>query len=203
MTQKAKNWTIGIVSFFAGVLATIVGFFVLTIYVSFIHEKDAPEDTEEFVTVEEIQAAEDAEALETAMEDYPYHEPFNLGALESRRIELMAPDDIPVGSWWTDGHIYFKVLTNTPDTLYMVGTNLEESCGMEITFVKRNDSTMVTDGASVFAFHNSPVLYDRLCLADGKMVDLLVAFYDPHCITPQAVLQRYHGRGLEKQQILP
>ena len=198
MSPKAKSWTIGLVSFFAGVIVTVIGFFVLTIYVSFIREKD-----DDGMTAEEIQAAADAEALEVVMEDYPYNEPFNLAALESRHMELMAPDDIPVGSWWTDGHIYFKVLSNTPDTLYMVGTNLEEDCGMEITFVKHNDSTMVTEGASVFAFHNSPVLYDRLRLADGKKVDMLIAFYDPHCITPQAVLQRYHGRGLEKQQVMP
>ena len=195
-----KNWIIGTLSFLAGVIVTVIGFFVLTIYVSFIREKDEPADD---ATPEEIQAAADAEALEVVMEDYPYHEPFNMGALESRYIELMAPDDIPVGSWWTDGHIYFKVLSNTADTLYMAGTNLEEACGMEITFVKHNDSTMVTEGASVFAFHNSPVLYDRLRLADGKKVDMLVAFYDPHCITPQAVLQRYHGKGLEKQQVMP
>ena len=198
MNPKAKNWTIAIFSFLAGVIVTVIGFFVLTIYVSFIREKE-----DDGMTDEEIQAAADAEALEVAMEDYPMHEPFNLGALESRRIELMAPDDIPVGSWWTDGHIYFKVLSNSPDTLYMVGINLEEARGMEITFVKHADSTMVTEGASVFAFHNSPVLYDRLRLADGKKVDMLIAFYDPHCITPQAVLQRYHGKGLEKQQVLP
>lgn len=36
MTPKAKNWIIGIVCFIAGVLVTVIGFFALTIYVSFI-----------------------------------------------------------------------------------------------------------------------------------------------------------------------
>ena len=190
-----QHWAIGITAFIAGA-------FIASAILIVISNHSAESTEESNVSVEEMDAIR-AEIWESIMEDYPYHEPFNMGALESRYIEMMAPDDIPVGSWWTDGHIYFKVLSNTPDTLYMAGTNLEEACGMEITFVKHPDSTMVTEGASVFAFHNSLVLYDRLRLADGKDVDMLVAFYDPHCITPQAVLQRYHGRGLENQQVIP
>ena len=40
MSPKSKNWMIGVLSFFAGVIVTVIGFFVLTIYVSFIREKD-------------------------------------------------------------------------------------------------------------------------------------------------------------------
>lgn len=192
MTPKATTRITGLISFFAGALiASLVGMMM----------RQHPAATEKTDTPEEIAAA-DAQALEQAMEDLSFREPFSMAALGSRRIQEMAPDNIPVGSWWTDGDVYFKVLSNTPDTLYMVGTNLEDH-GMEIIFVKHADSTMVTDGASVFAFHNSPVLYNRLRLADGMDVDMLVAFYDRDCTCPQAVLLRYHGAGLEKQNVLP
>lgn len=36
MSPKAKNWTIGIICFFAGMIVTVIGFIALTIYVSFI-----------------------------------------------------------------------------------------------------------------------------------------------------------------------
>ena len=189
-----QHWAIGITAF-------ITGAFIASAILMVIHNHRAESTEESNVSVEEMDAIR-AEIWESIMADSPIHEPFNLGALESRRIELMSPEDIPVGSWWTDGDIYFKVLTSTQDTLYMVGTNLEDR-GMEITFVKRADSTMLTDGASVFAFHNSPVFYKRLRLADGKDVDMLIAFYDQYYTSPQAVLQRYHGRGLENQQVIP
>ena len=197
-----KSCTIGILSFLAGMIVAVICFILLTMDVSFVWEKEEPV-SEKAAAAEDIQAAEDAEALEAALMNLPVHEPFNLAALGSRHIELMSPDDIPVGSWWTDGDIYFKVLSDNADTLYMVGTDLEEARGIEITFVKHPDSTMVTDGASVYAFHNSPVLYDRLRLADGRNVDMLVAFYDQDCVVPQSVLIRYHGRGLGHQQVLP
>ena len=196
MTPKAKNRIIGIVCFFAGMIATIIGFVILTTYVSFFNNKEKDDMTEE-----EIQAAVDAEALEQAMEDYT-HYPFELPLLAGHRHAYLCPDDIPVGSWWTDGDVYFKVLSNEADTLYMVGTNLEDR-GMEITFVKRADSTMVTDGASVYAFHDSPVIYNRIILADGSEAQMLVAYYDKEMFYPQAILQRYHGKGLENQHVLP
>lgn len=43
MSPKAKNWTIGVLCFFLGVVMTVIGFFALTIYVSFIRENDEPQ----------------------------------------------------------------------------------------------------------------------------------------------------------------
>lgn len=189
-----QHWAIGITAF-------ITGAFIASAILMVIHNHRAESTEESNVSVEEMDAIR-AEIWESIMAEFPLHEPFNMAVLGSRRIEDMAPEDIPVGSWWTDGDVYFKVLSSTPDTIYMVGTNLEDR-GMEITFVKHADSTMVTDGASVFAFHNSPVLCHRLGLADGKELELLVAFYDADYTQPQAVLLRYHGRGLESQQVLP
>ena len=192
MTPKAKNRTIGIVCFFGGVLVSIIGFFVLTIYVSFIHEQDETEKQDETVVASDM-------VDEKTMR---LREPFELPLLAGHRHAYLCPDDIPVGSWWTDGDVYFKVLSNETDTLYMVGTNLEDR-GMEITFVKHADSTMVTEGASVYAFHDSPVIYNHIILADGTEAQMLVAYYDKEMFYPQAILQRYHGRGLENQQVIP
>ena len=57
MSPEAKNWTIGILSFIAGIIVTIIGFVVLTIYVSFIREKeqDNPPAIEEVEEVEEVE----------------------------------------------------------------------------------------------------------------------------------------------------
>ena len=194
MTPKAKSWTIGIVSFIAGVIVTIIGFVVLTIYVSFIREAD--------MTDEEVTAAEQAQRLEAIFEDFPMHEPFHLAALETRSWKPFAFESIPVGSWWTDGDIYFKVLANDADSLYLVGTNRED-CGMELLLRRSDEHVYCTDGASVFAFHHSPVTANQIQLADGAVVQMLVAYYDSTCIQPQAVLQRYHGRGLEHQKVIP
>lgn len=186
MTEKSKNWTIGIVSFIAGVIVTIIGFVVLTLYISFSGDSD------------ETAEAQETEAAEVVEEEII--EPFNLPLLAGHRHAYLSPESIPVGSWWTDGTNYYKVMENKPDTLYMVGTNLEDY-GMEITFVKHQDSTMVTEGASGFAFNESPVIYNHITLADGSDVQMLVAYYDSACFYPQAVLQRYHGRGLENQKV--
>lgn len=191
MTEKAKNWTIGIVCFFAGMLVTVIGFFVLTIYVSFIQTHDEHDEQEE----DSFVAMVDEETMRM-------NEPFSLSGLESRRCEELPVAAIAEGSWWTDGDVYFKVLSNKADTLYMVGTNLED-CGMEITFINLDGNTMVTDGASVFAMHDSPVLCHRLLLADGSEVQMIVAYYDDDLLRPQAVLQRYHGKGLENKHVLP
>ena len=199
MTPKAKNRLIGTLSFVAGVVVTVIGFVVLTVYVSFIQPKTAQPDDE--MTAEDIEAAEQAMRLEAAIDDR-YHEPFNLAILGSCRTKLMSPEDISVGSWWTDGDVYFRVLTNNQDTIYMVGTNLEDR-GMDITLVKHNDSIMTTDGASVFAFHDSPTLLFKTRLADGSEMQMIVSYFDNDFVCPQAVLQRYHGKGLEKQQVLP
>ena len=192
MSPKAKNWTIGIVCFLAGVIATIIGFFVLTIYVSFIQEHDEVAAQEETVVATDLV---DEQTLRM-------HEPFALPGLAGHRCEEFTVASIPVGSWWTDGDVYFKVLSNKDDTLYMVGTNLSDK-GMEITFVKQDDHNLMTDGASVFAMHDSPVIARQIRLADGSIAQLLVAYYDTDLLRPQALLQRYHGKGLEKQQVLP
>lgn len=191
MTPKAKNWTIGIVSFIAGVLVTIIGFFVLTIYVSFIRETDESEEQEDMVMVDMV----DEETMRM-------HEPFAIPALDGPQCEALSVASIPVGSWWTDGDVYFKVISNQADTLYMVGTNLSD-CGMEITFVRQNESSMKTYGASVFAMTDSHVIARQIRLADGSYTQVLVAYYDNGQQRPQALLQRYHGSGLENQQVIP
>ena len=191
MTPKAKNWTIGILSFFAGVIATIIGFVILTIYISFIREHDEEEEQEQepFVSMVDEQTMR-------------MNEPFELQGLYGHRSNELKVSSIPVGSWWTDGDVYFKVLSNKDDTLYMVGTDLE-NLGMEITFVKRDECMLETDGASVFAMTDSPVLARQIRLADGSIQQLLVAYYDTDLLRPQAILQRYRGKGLEHQQVIP
>lgn len=176
--------------FVAGIVLAIIGFVALTIYVSFIREKEkTEEEPEPFVAMVDEQTMR-------------MREPFELPALYTRRCTDLAVSSIKVGSWWTDGDVYFKVLSNQDDTLYMVGTDLENR-GMEITFVKQDESTMITDGASVFAMDDSPVIARQIRLADGSSTQVLVAFYDSAMIHPQSLLQRYHGKGLEKQQVLP
>ena len=190
MTPKTKNWTIGIVCFFAGVLVTIIGFFILTIYVSFIREQEEEEqEPEPFV------AMVDEKTMRL-------REPFELPALDGHHCEPLSVASIPVGSWWTDGDVYFKVLSNEGDTLYMVGTNLED-CGMDITFVKQDDYNLRTYGSSVFAMYDSPAIVRQITLADGSVTQVIVSYYDEFWIRPQSVIQRYHGRGLEKQQVIP
>lgn len=188
MTPKAKKRTIGIVCFFGGVLVSIIGFFVLTIYVSFIHEQDETEKQDETVVASDM-------VDEKTMR---LREPFELPALDGRRCEVLPMSSIPVGSWWTDGDVYFKVLSNEGDTLYMVGTDLE-SCGMEITFVKQDDYNMRTYGSSVFAMYDSPAIIRQITLADGSRTQVIVSYYDEFRMRPQSVIQRYHGRGLENQ----
>jgi hypothetical protein len=129
-------------------------------------------------------------------------EPFELPALDGRRCEVLPMSSIPVGSWWTDGDVYFKVLSNEGDTLYMVGTNLE-SCGMEITFVKQDDYNLRTYGSSVFAMYDSPAVIRQITLADGTKTQVIVSYYDEFWMRPQSVIQRYHGKGLEHQQVIP
>lgn len=189
MNPKAKNWTIGIICFFAGMIVTVIGFFILTIYVSFIRGAEEEEEPEPFVAMVDEQTMR-------------LREPFELPGLYSRRSEELPVESIPVGSWWTDGDVYFKVLSNEADTLYMVGTNLED-LGMEITFVKRDDGTMITCGSSVFGMTDSPVVTRRIRLVDGSYTDVLVSFYDMGMLHPQTMLQRYRGKGLEKQQVIP
>lgn len=190
MTPKVKNWTIGIVCFFAGVIATIIGFFILTIYVSFIREQE-----EEEQEPDPMVAMVDEKTMRL-------REPFELPALDGRRCEVLPMSSIPVGSWWTDGDVYFKVLSNEGDTLYMVGTNLE-SCGMEITFVKQDDYNLRTYGSSVFAMYDSPAVIRQITLADGTKTQVIVSYYDEYWMRPQSLIQRYHGKGLENQQVIP
>lgn len=188
MNPKAKNWTIGILCFFAGVIVTIIGFFILTIYVSFIQEHDADEEEPTVSMVDE--------------QTMRMREPFSIPMLASSKCEELSVASIPVGSWWTDGDVYFKVLSNEGDTLYMVGTDLE-NCGMEITFILLEDNLMRTDGASVFAMHDSPAFARQIRLADGSTTQVIVAYYDEEWLRPQSILQRYRGKGLEKQQVIP
>ena len=190
MTPKTKNWTIGIVCFFAGVLVSIIGFFVLTIYVSFIHEQ------------EEEEQEPDPMAAMVDEKTMRLREPFELPALDGRRCEVLPMSSIPVGSWWTDGDVYFKVLSNEGDTLYMVGTNLED-LGMEITFVKQDDYNLRTYGSSVFAMYDSPAVIRQITLADGTKTQVIVSYYDEFWMRPQSLIQRYHGKGLENQQVIP
>ena len=190
MTPKAKNWTIGIVCFFAGVIATIIGFVILTIYVSFIREQE-----EEEQEPDPMVAMVDEKTMRL-------REPFELPALDGRRCEVLPMSSIPVGSWWTDGDVYFKVLSNEGDTLYMVGTNLED-LGMEITFVKEDDYNLRTYGSSVFAMYDSPAVIRQITLADGSKTQVIVSYYDEYWIRPQSLIQRYHGKGLENQQVIP
>ena len=192
MTPKAKNWTIGIVCFFGGVLVSIIGFFILAIYVSFSHKQDEVEKQDETVVASDM-------VDEKTMR---LREPFELPALDGHHCEPLSVSSIPVGSWWTDGDVYFKVLSNEGDTLYMVGTNLE-SCGMEITFVKQDDYNMRTYGSSVFAMYDSPAIIRQITLADCSRTQVIVSYYDEFWIRPQSVIQRYHGRGLENQQVIP
>ena len=56
MAGKASN----ILSFLAGVVVTIIGFFVLTIYVSFFHEKERSAQT-----ADSEEAVETVETIET------------------------------------------------------------------------------------------------------------------------------------------
>jgi hypothetical protein len=188
MSPKAKNWTIGILCFLAGVIVTIIGFFILTIYVSFIQEHDADEEEPTVSMVDE--------------KTMRMREPFELPMLASRKCEELSVSSIPVGSWWTDGDVYFKVLSNEGDTLYMVGTDLE-NLGMEITFVKQDDYTMRTYGSSVFAMYDSPAIIRQIKLADGSETQVIVSYYDEVWMRPQSILQRYRGKGLEKQQVIP
>lgn len=188
MNAKAKNWTIGILCFFAGVIVTIIGFFILTIYVSFIQEHD-DEESEPMVSMVDEQTMR-------------IREPFSIPMLASSKCEELSVASIPVGSWWTDGDVYFKVLSNHDDTLYMVGTDLE-NCGMEITFILQKDNIMRTDGASVFAMHDSPAIARQVRLANGSNAQFIVSYYDEAWLRPQSVLQRYRGKGLEKQQVIP
>ncbi len=190
MTPKAKNWTIGIVCFFAGMIATIIGFVILTIYVSFIREQE-----EEEQEPDPMVAMVDEKTMRL-------REPFELPALDGHHCEPLSVSTIPVGSWWTDGDVYFKVLSNEGDTLYMVGTNLE-SCGMEITFVKQDDYNLRTYGSSVFAMYDSPAVIRQITLADGTKTQVIVSYYDEFWMRPQSVIQRYHGKGLEHQQVIP
>ena len=190
MTPKVKNWTIGIVCFFAGVIATIIGFVILTIYVSFIREQE-----EEEQEPDPMVAMVDEKTMRL-------REPFELPALDGRRCEVLPMSSIPVGSWWTDGDVYFKVLSNEGDTLYMVGTNLED-LGMEITFVKEDDYNLRTYGSSVFAMYDSPAVIRQITLADGSKTQVIVSYYDEYWIRPQSLIQRYHGKGLENQQVIP
>ena len=192
MNPKTKNWIIGLVSFFAGIIITIIGFVVLTIYVSFIRETEDEQQEEE---QEPMVAMVDEETMRM-------NEPFQMPGLEGRRCEELSVASIPVGSWWTDGDVYFKVLSNKADTLYMVGTDLE-NLGIEITFVRQDDNSLMTDGASVFAMHESPVLARQVRMADGSMTQLLVSYYDTDMQRPQSVLLRYRGKGLEKQKVIP
>ena len=189
MSPKAKNWTIGIVSFFAGVILTIIGFFVLTIYVSFIREQEPEEDDQE-PAVNMV----DEKTMRL-------REPFEMPMLASRKCEEIPFSSIEVGSWWTDGDVYFKVLSNEGDTIYMVGTDLE-NCGMEITFVK-HDWFLRTDGSSVFAMYDSPALLRQITLADGTKTQVIVSYYDEDWIRPQSIIQRYSGKGLKNQQVIP
>ena len=189
MSPKAKNWAIGIGCFFAGVIVTIIGFVVLTIYVSFIREKEDDEQEQEPVV-----SMVDEETMRM-------NEAFDVPMLASRRCEEIPLSSITVGSWWTDGDVYFKVLSNEGDTIYMVGTNLEDR-GMEITLVKHDDY-MRTYGSSVFAMYDSPALLRQITLADGSKTQVIVSYYDEDWMRPQSILQRYRGKGLEKQQVLP
>lgn len=190
MTPKVKNWTIGIVCFFAGVIATIIGFVILTIYVSFIREQEEEEQEQDPMV-----AMVDEKTMRL-------REPFELPALDGRRCEVLPMSSIPVGSWWTDGDVYFKVLSNEGDTLYMVGTNLED-LGMEITFVKQDDYNLRTYGSSVFAMYDSPAVIRQITLADGSKTQVIVSYYDEYWMRPQSLIQRYHGKGLENQQVIP
>lgn len=186
MTPKAKNWTIGIVCFFAGVAATVIGFLLIP------HRTPSatPEEAEPESTVNMVDE-------ETMRE----HASFDLPMIASGRCEELSMSSIPVGSWWTDGDVYFKVLSNKNDTLYMMGTNLSD-CGMEITFVKQ-DYYMRTYGSSVFAMYDSPAIIRQITLADGSRTQVIVSYYDEEWMRPQSILQRYHGRGLENQQVIP
>lgn len=190
MTPKAKNWTIGIVCFFGGMIATIIGFVILTIYVSFIREQE-----EEEQEPDPMVAMVDEKTMRL-------REPFELPALDGRRCEVLPMSSIPVGSWWTDGDVYFKVLSNEGDTLYMVGTNLSD-LGMEITFVKEDDYNLRTYGSSVFAMYDSPAVIRQITLADGSKTQVIVSYYDEYWMRPQSLIQRYHGKGLENQQVIP
>ena len=181
MNPKAKNWIIGISCFFGGMLVTIIGFIILTIYVSFIRvPKSEPKPYIDLVDEETMRM----------------QEPFSMPMLATDRCEELSAASIPVGSWWTDGDVYFQVLSNEADTLYMEGTDLEND-GMELTFLLQDDNMMLTDGASVFAMHASPAIARQIQLADGSFIQVIVTYYDNDLLRPQAILQRYHGKGLE------
>ena len=62
--MKYKSWIIGLISFFAGVIVTIIGFVVLTIYIAFIQEKVEEPTDEEVIAIEEAQALEISESSE-------------------------------------------------------------------------------------------------------------------------------------------
>ncbi len=186
MNPKAKNWIIGIISFVAGVIIIVIGFFVLTIYVSFIREKEDADTEEEepFVTMVDD-------------ETMRMHASFQLPMIASGRCEEIPMSSIPVGSWWTDGDIYYKVLSNDADTLYMMGTSLSDPPGIELTFVKE-DFYMKTYGSSAFAMYDSRALAYQLKLADGSFTQFIVSYYDEDWLSPQSILQRYSGKGLGK-----
>ena len=186
MTPKAKNWTIGIVCFIAGMLFTVIGFFALTIYVSFIRDADNKVHTQQPEEQEETVDMVDEETMRM-------NEPFHLPALDSRQCEPLSVTAIEQGSYWTDGDVYFQVLSNAGDSVYMVGSTLEDD-GMEILFRIDDDATLHTDGASVFAMHDSPVVARQIRLADGSLTQVLVAYYDTDMLRPQAILQRWHGK---------
>lgn len=182
MPQEVKNKLFAVACFFAGVAVTIIGF----------HLKpkgtvsESPEEAEPEPTVSMVDE-------ETMRE----HASFDLPMIASGRCEEIPMSSIPVGSWWTDGDVYFKVISNDADTLYMLGTNLSDP-GMELTFVKQ-DFYMRTYGSSVFAMYDSPALIYELKLADGSVTQFIVSYYDEEWMRPQSILQRYHGKGLEKQ----
>ena len=175
--MKAKPWIIGVLSFVAGVVVTIIGFVVLTIYVSFIRENES-EDAEEDEAV--VSMVDEATMRQ--------HEPFQLPALATSRCQELPMAAVKKGSRWTDGDVYYTVVVNTGDSIYMEGKTPEDS-GMELCLKMGNDSIWRTEGSSCFAMADSPVMVHQIRLADGRKTQLIVAYYDEDWLRPQAILQ--------------
>ena len=51
--------------------------------------------------------------------------------------------------------------------------------------------------------YDSPAVIRQITLADGTKTQVIVSYYDEFWMRPQSVIQRYHGRGLENQQVIP
>jgi len=130
--------------------------------------------------------------------------------LEERDDNHVLSNDIPVGSWWTDGFFFYQV-KQSGSTIRMEGGSLHEGGGV-INLTLRNDTLRVDNGPDGYnTFSPEGLVTEGMMVSHNEMkswsrlesFEVLIAYQDNEGQLPVAMLQRFDGDELafEKQNM--